>query len=51
MQMQDIPGMAAFQCMYDCYGPSDPVQFLCSSFPLVPILAAGVIALLRQPKR
>ena len=36
--------------MYDCYGPLDPIQLL-MFIPAAPIVAAGVIALLKRPRR
>jgi NADH-quinone oxidoreductase subunit L len=40
----------SFHCMYDCYGPLDPIQLL-MFIPAAPIVAAGVIALLKRPRR
>jgi NADH-quinone oxidoreductase subunit L len=41
--------IAGFQCMTDC-GPSMIAQMLWL-IPAVPIVASGVIALLKQPRR
>jgi NADH-quinone oxidoreductase subunit L len=49
MLMQEAQTVA-FQCQYDCYGPWDPVQILWL-IPAVPMIAAAVIALLKQPRR
>src|ERR1035438_8977549 len=40
----------SFHCVYDCYGPWDPIQLL-NLIPAAPIIAAGVISLLKQPRR
>src|SRR5271157_3715757 len=48
MLMQE--GEQAFHCMYDCYGPLDPIQIL-YFIPAAPMVAAGIMAFLKQPKR
>jgi NADH-quinone oxidoreductase subunit L len=40
----------AFHCQFDCYGPWDPIALL-MLIPAAPIVASGVIALLKQPRR
>ena len=45
--MQEVPQSVPFAPMTNCYGPSGrPILWL---IPALPILAAGVIALLKQP--
>jgi NADH-quinone oxidoreductase subunit L len=39
-----------FHCQFDCYGPWDPIALL-MLIPAVPVVASGVIALLKQPRR
>ncbi len=46
--MQEFPQSVPFAPMTNCYGPQAPYLWL---IPVLPILAAGVIALLKQRRR
>jgi NADH-quinone oxidoreductase subunit L len=47
--LQEFPGMT-FQCLHDCNPPLDPVNWV-QFIPALPIVASGIIALLKQPRR
>ena len=48
MLMQEIPQTVHFATSTNCNGPQAPYLWL---IPAVPIIAAGIIALLKQPRR
>ena len=48
MLMQEIPPAVPFQVNTHCYGPQAPYLWL---IPVLPMLAAGIAALLKQPRR
>jgi NADH-quinone oxidoreductase subunit L len=48
MLMQEIPQTVHFAVATNCYGPQAPYLWL---IPAVPIVAAGIIALLKKPRR